>query len=233
LAELSIEHRTRTGGRPTRPEAERRLERVLEIARRRFLADGYCRTSLETIAREGGIAKKTLYHHFGSKEGLFAAILDSLRQAWAAELRDMTLRPHEPERVLERVALHLLDVGTRPDMVALHRMLLAEAPRFPELVQQHYDCNAPRGMEPLHDYLSAAVSEGRLRLADVALAAEQFTHLVLGGVRTRQLLGVSRRPSRSERRLIARQAVDIFLRGCGGECASANARSEFVRGGSG
>jgi AcrR family transcriptional regulator len=211
---VRTERRTRAVGRPTRAEGERRLERVLEIARRRFLAEGYSETSLETIAREGGIAKKTLYRHFGSKEGLFAAILDSLRQAWVAELSDMTLSPRAPERVLERVALHLLDVGTRPEMVALHRVLLAEAPRFPELVQRHYERNAPRGMEPLHDYLRASASAGRLSLDDVALAAEQFTHLVLGGVRTRLLLGVGRRPSRAERRLIARQAVGIFLRGC-------------------
>ena len=169
-----------SGGRPTRREAERRLERVLAIARRRFLAEGYSETSLETIARDSGIAKKTLYHHFGSKAGLFAAILESLRQSWIAELRDMTVRPVQPERVLEAVALHLLDVGTRPEMVALHRLITTEAQRFPELVQRHYDRSSPRGMEPLHDYLRAAVGAGRLRLDDVGLAAEQFSHLVLG-----------------------------------------------------
>lgn len=207
-------HRPKAGGRPTRQEAERRLDRVLDIARRQFLADGYGETSLEAIARKAGIAKKTLYHRFGSKAGLFTAILEALRNSWIAELRDIVVESAQPAHVLEAVALHLLDVGTRPEMVALHRLLIAEARRFPELVQEHYGRHSPRGMEPLHDYLSRSTAKGTLRLADVPLAGEQFTHLVLGGIRTRLLLGLARRPDLPERRRIARQAVGLFLTGC-------------------
>ncbi|HZB91129.1 MAG TPA: TetR/AcrR family transcriptional regulator [Stellaceae bacterium] len=214
MAKAHSHRRPKSGGRPTQREAERRLERVLDIARKQFLAGGYSDTSLDAIARASGVAKKTLYHHFRSKAGLFAAILEALRRSWIAELRDVVVRSREPQLVLEAVALHLLEVGTRPPMIELHRLLLAEAHRFPELVQKHYDRRAPRGMEPLHAYLGAAAGNGALRLDDPALAAEQFTHLVLGGVRTRLLLGVARRPGPSERRRIAQHAVALFLHGC-------------------
>jgi AcrR family transcriptional regulator len=202
------------GGRPTHREAARRLDRVLDIARRYFLANGYSETSLDAIARAAGVAKKTLYHHFGSKAGLFAAILETLRQSWIAELRGVVVQPLEPRLVLEAVAMHLLEVGTRPQMIALHRLLVAEAHRFPELAQKHYDRCAPRGMEPLQDYFGTAALRGTLRLDDVALATEQFTHLVLSGVRMRLLLGLARRPGPAERRRIARHAVGLFLDGC-------------------
>lgn len=202
------------GGRPTHKEAERRLKRVLDVARHHFLASGYRETSLETVARDAGVAKKTLYHHFGDKAGLFASVLAALREAWIAELRRVVLGSEEPRAVLEEVALHTLDVGTRPEMIALHRLLVAEAHRFPELVSGHYENGAPRGMEPLADYLRKAVASGALFLDEPRMAAEQFTHLVLGGIRTRLLLGVSRRPSQAERVKIARHAVQIFLAGC-------------------
>lgn len=209
-----------SGGRPTRQEAERRLRRLLEIARRRFLAVGYRETSLDGIAREAKVAKKTLYHRFGSKAGLFAAILEALRDSWIAELRDFVIETERPQIVLEKVALHLLEVGTRPDRIALHRLLVAEAHRAPALMRGHYGGGAPRGMEPLAAYFRAAIARHALKLDDVPLATEQFTQLVLGGIRTRLLLGVSRRPSAAERRRIARQAVKLFLAGCRGPAAA-------------
>ncbi len=207
-------HQTKAGGRPTRQESEARRQRLLAIAQRRFLTGGYRETSLESIVREAGIAKKTLYHQYGSKAGLFATILGTLRNSWIAELSDIVLDSHPPKPMLERVALHLLDVGTRPDMIALHRLLLTEAHRFPELIGSHYDKKGGlRGMEPLADYLGRAKADGALKIGDVALATEQFLYLVLGGIRARLLLGTTRRPAPALRRRIAREAVQVFLAG--------------------
>nr|WP_242540129.1 TetR/AcrR family transcriptional regulator C-terminal domain-containing protein [Trinickia mobilis] len=147
---------------------------------------------------------------------MFGAIVETLRRSWIAQLGDIVLDSRRPEQVLEKVALHLLDVGTRPDMIELYRLLLIEAYRFPELINGYYDKQGGlRGMEPLSDYLRSATADGVLQLDDVALAAEQFLHLVLGGVRARMLLGAGkRRPSPSERNRVAHQAVRIFLAGC-------------------
>jgi AcrR family transcriptional regulator len=207
--------KTKSGGRPTQRESEVRLQRLLDVAKRQFLSGGYRETSLEGIAREAGVAKKTLYSRFGSKAGLFATILDTLRRSWITELQGLVLESNRPETVLETVALHLLKVGTRPDMIELYRLLLLDARRFPELRRGYYDRGSGlSGMEPLSDYLRSAVVEEVLEIEDVALATEQFVYLVLGGVRARMLLGASRRPSASARERIARQAVRIFLAGC-------------------
>lgn len=204
-----------SGGRPTREEAQERSRRLLDIAQRHFLADGYLATSLDDIAREASIAKKTLYAHYGSKTGLFTAIVDRIRDTWISELRGIVLLSKSPEQVLQAVGLHLLDVGTRPDMIALYRLFLAEARRFPGLTRSNYDEHgAPRGMEPLLSYFRKAASEGILKIDDVALATEQFTSLVLAGIRERLLAGAAQRPSAYERGRIARQAVQLFLLGC-------------------
>jgi AcrR family transcriptional regulator len=206
---------SKSGGRPTRQEAARRLERLLAIAERHFLSAGYSETSIEAITREAGVAKKTLYHHFGGKTGLFTTIVAALRRAWIGELADMIHATRKPEHVLEAVALRLLDIGTRPEMVELHRLFLVEAHRFPEVARGNYDkAGRLRGMEPLSEYLRAVAAEGMLKIDDIALATEQFTYLVLGGVRARLLLGAAARPSARERARIARQAVHIFVSGC-------------------
>jgi TetR/AcrR family transcriptional repressor of mexJK operon len=205
---------TRSGGRPSRRDAKERLKRILEIAQRHFLKVGYKETSLDCIAREAGVAKKTLYHHFGSKAGLFAKVLGDLRRTWIAELSDIVVSSGQPEKVLNAVALHLLDVGTRPEKIKLHRLFLLEARRFPNVVRDIYDTRgALCGMEPLSNYLRGADAAGELEIDDIVLGTEQFVHLVLGGIRERLSLGVTRRPNSDERRRIARQAVTIFLSG--------------------
>lgn len=202
-------------GRPSRHDAEIRAQVVLDVAKKRFLSFGYRETSLDAIAREAGVAKKTLYCHFGDKAGLFDAIVRTLTDAWVEELRKIIASENGPDGVLEAAALHLLDVGTRRDMIELYRLLLVESRRFPALVDAYRSrCGKLVGMEPLTDYLRHAVERGELAIENVDLAVDQFVQLVLGGVRARLLLGCGHRPNAETRRRIARQAVSIFMSGC-------------------
>jgi len=205
----------KAGGRPRLKEAEVRLQRVLDVAKRNFLRSGYPETCLDRIARESRIAKKTIYSRFGSKAGLFSAILQPLRQSWIAKLQAIVIESNRPESVLEAAALQLLDVSTRTETVELQRLLLAESRRFPDLVKGQYDeRGALAGMAPLTDYLRRAVADRKLRLENVELATEQFAYLVLGGIRERMLHGVAKRPDAIARNRVAKQAVRIFLTGC-------------------
>ncbi len=203
------------GGRLTACESKARLRAAIESAKKRFLTDGFRETSLDDIARDAGVAKKTLYCHFGSKERLFSSILDTLERTWQDELRHIVVTEGEPAEVLEKAALQLLDIGTREDMTQLYWVLLVEARRFPSLAAGLYQARGRlTGIEPLERYLRAAMQSGKLEFDDVELAAEQFVHLVLAGVRARMLLMTARRPSAARRRTIAKQAVRIFIAGC-------------------
>lgn len=205
----------RRGGRPTRRDAEECLKRILAIAQKHFLTQGYNGTSLEAIARDAGVAKKTLYHHFGSKAGLFRDIVESFRRTRLAELSRIVATPAPPDEVLKKVALHLLEVLTRPERVRLHKLILLEVSRFPKLVRAvMYDKSGVlTGMEPLRGWFRDAAASGKLRLGDPDLAADQFVNLVLGGIRDRIILGVAHRPDTGERERIASQSVEIFLNG--------------------
>lgn len=68
---------------------------MLDAARNRFLEDGYDRTSVDAVAAQAGVSKRTLYDHFVDKDGLFsavverasAALLDAVQEAVEQELR--------------------------------------------------------------------------------------------------------------------------------------------------
>jgi AcrR family transcriptional regulator len=68
---------------------ERSRERILAAALKEFAAKGFAGARVDFIARCAAINKRMLYHYFGSKEGLFKAVLRrkiTERQAWAETL---------------------------------------------------------------------------------------------------------------------------------------------------
>ena len=68
---------------------ERTRERILSAALKEFAANGFAGTRVDAIAQRAAINKRMLYHYFGSKEGLFRAVLRrkiTERQAWAEGL---------------------------------------------------------------------------------------------------------------------------------------------------
>jgi AcrR family transcriptional regulator len=66
------------GARPDRRRLKGNVsrERILESAIALFSERGYAASGVHEIARRAGIEKAALYWHFGSKEGLLAAVLD-------------------------------------------------------------------------------------------------------------------------------------------------------------
>ncbi len=50
--------------------------RILEVATRLFANLGYGSTSVREVCEAARVTKPTLYYHFGSKEGLFRAVVD-------------------------------------------------------------------------------------------------------------------------------------------------------------
>src|SRR5919198_289044 len=61
------------GGRPPRSSSVRKRARMVEVAMRLFAEHGYGGTRVSAVSRELGIAKGSVFEHFGTKEGLFLA----------------------------------------------------------------------------------------------------------------------------------------------------------------
>ncbi|NMC78544.1 MAG: helix-turn-helix transcriptional regulator, partial [Chloroflexi bacterium] len=49
--------------------------RIMQIARRLFVQQGYTATSMRQVAGEAGIGKATIYHHFPDKQAVVMALL--------------------------------------------------------------------------------------------------------------------------------------------------------------
>jgi len=207
----------RRGGRPSRLESEQLREHILDTATREFLLHGYGATSIESVAREARISKRTFYHRFDDKPALFAAvvhrIIDRLRPAAGMpRLSGATL-----EEILEVVAGLILRAALAPEAVALGRLIVAESARFPELAAAvNAEGSTQEAIGLIAGLLERERAAGRLALDDPAFAAEQFLHMVKT-VPQRRAMGLGAPLSPSALDAWAGNVVALFLNGCRGE----------------
>jgi AcrR family transcriptional regulator len=190
---------------------------ILDAAFTVFARDGYRQASVDTVAATAGVAKHTIYNHFGDKESLFRAAVAALADgALARNLAAVeSLRPdREPSETLAEVGRKLAECYCDDDSWALRRLLYAELGNMPELQDIVRARATDKVNEALADRLARLALAGRLRIKDPAVAAEQFGALLTGPLETRSRLG-TQKLSTAEIEEVARNAVQLFLRAFG------------------
>lgn len=208
---MSGEAPRRSGGRPTADAAALLETIIMEAATAAFLADGYAATTIESIARTCSVAKRTIYARWSGKPALFRAVLERLMAKWLSADGDWA-ETNNIDAALNEAATHILAVALSPEAVALHRLMIAESTRFPELPLMMQGSGVSEGTLRITTLLDRAVSQGLLPQQDTSFAAEQFLHLVLAGPQ-RRALGLG--PPLDEQQIQAWQkaAVALFLSG--------------------
>ena len=61
--------------------------RILSVARSEFASRGFAGARLQDVAERVGLSHPTLLYHFGSKEGLYAAVIEAAVHDWAQTTR--------------------------------------------------------------------------------------------------------------------------------------------------
>jgi TetR/AcrR family transcriptional regulator, mexJK operon transcriptional repressor len=177
---------------PSRREARRqsRREAILDVAAQSFLEHGYAGTTMSAIAATLGGSKGTLWSYFASKDVLFAAVIERVTDAFRAQL-SLILNPRDGvELALRRFCTEFLRKITSPEAIALHRLVVGETNRFPEIGRIFYE-RAPRQTQQLlAGFLAEAMESGQLRRDDPLVAARQLTALCMYGGHQQMLMGV-------------------------------------------
>jgi TetR/AcrR family transcriptional repressor of mexJK operon len=210
---------SRRGGRPSRLQTVELQQTILDVATELFLTRGYGATSIEAVASAARISKRTFYHRFRDKAELFEAVVRRLIDRWLPPFEARFLDTAPPDLLLAGIARQMLAVALSPPALALHRVLVAEAQRFPELVQLVNEAGASKGVERIAALLDRESQAGRLRIADGRFAAEQFVNMVLSGPQKRAL-GFGRPLAVDEIEAWIHRTVALFLDGCRGVAAA-------------
>lgn len=201
---------------PQSRREERRDERrdgILDVARDCFLAEGYAATSMSTIAARLGGSKGTLYNYFKSKEDLFAAVVQRQCSALAETLFGVDQDGATPRERLTHFGKAFLERLLTPESIGIHRLIVSEGGRFPELGRLFYDLGPKVVLNRIAEYLADLMALGALRRADPVVAAQQFKDLAISGMLQPRAWGViTTELSAEEVDTQVATAVDTFLR---------------------
>ncbi|WP_420144614.1 TetR/AcrR family transcriptional regulator C-terminal domain-containing protein [Sphingobium sp.] len=199
---------------PSKREARKqdRRDAILTVAQDYFLEHGFAGTTMSGIAAKLGGSKGTLWSHFPSKEALFAAVLDRAAKAYRARLSQL-LDPDGPlEQTLRTACRSLVEKVTSSEAGALHRLIISEGRRFPQLGQIFFDLAPQNTRLLLAEFLKGAMERGQIRPADPIDAARALMALCMSGCHQQMLIGRLDRPVPQDIAADADFAVDIFLR---------------------
>lgn len=168
--------------RRTRAEMiEETRSKLLATAREAFATQGYANTSMDDFTAAAGLTRGALYHHFGGKEGLLAAVVDQIDLEIDQRLQAISASaPTAWEGFRERCRAYL-ELALEPE---IRRILLQDAravlgdisptaqryciASMQELLQQLIDEGtvAPVDAQALAQMLYGVVTEGSFWIAE-------------------------------------------------------------------
>jgi AcrR family transcriptional regulator len=172
--------------------SEATREVLLERARAAFAEHGFADAPLDALLHGTGLSKGALYHHFGSKQGLFVAVVQALDARITARIR-AAVPEHEITRAAFITACRIyLQATLEP---GVRRILLLDCPAVLGY-RATRELDAQTSIKPISEALLALAAAGEV----AAIDAEATAHLINGALYDAALwIGDSKQP---------RQALD-------------------------
>jgi TetR/AcrR family transcriptional repressor of mexJK operon len=166
---------------------------IMDAAARVFLREGFAGATVDAIAGEAGVSKRTVYNHFEDKEHLFLAVvrntLASVEADFDQALDETIADSDDLERDFVALARRWVRLFLREDASALRRLVIAEAGRHPEIMHGWAEAGPLRAHSQLVRPLALLAARGRLDVPDPARAAEQLALLVTNPAYNRSMMG--------------------------------------------
>jgi AcrR family transcriptional regulator len=205
-----------TAPRPPRAQASLRStrERVLSAAFAVFRRRGFAAASTLEIATRAQVSKRDLYALFASKHAMLTACIRERASRMRQPLELAAPLPISKAAVavtLIELGTTILRVACHPDVLAVHRLAIAESDRAPEIARTLDRSGREANHAALGAWLARVQAQGFIGAGDPAVMAAHFLAVLWGGLLIQLLLRVRDAPTADEIELRARAAAKAVL----------------------
>ncbi|WP_375402658.1 TetR/AcrR family transcriptional regulator [uncultured Sphingomonas sp.] len=150
--------------------------KLIAAARREFAAKGYADSAMEDLTAEAGLTRGALYHHFGGKPGLLAAVIAQIDDEMTERLNAIADRAETRWRGFLDELEAYMEMSLEPE---IQRIVLLDGPAVlgdPSRWPSQMAC-----IRTTKRSLELMVEEGTIRPIDVDATARLVSGAALGG----------------------------------------------------
>jgi TetR/AcrR family transcriptional regulator of autoinduction and epiphytic fitness len=182
---------------------------ILDAAEELFHSTGVEHTSMDQLALEAKVSKRTVYNHFATKDLLFQAILqrmfDKLSQGGVVRF-DASLPIAQQLRKIAEDEVEMLSSDAFLRVAKIAIMQVMQRPELAQLIN-----NSAMGCKRyLESFLIDACAAGILEIADIPFASKQFVYQLKSFVFYPTLFGLEKQTKTMQEHIID-EAVAMFL----------------------
>jgi AcrR family transcriptional regulator len=198
-----------TGEERRARRGEERRQGILKAAASVFARKGFERATTREIAQAAEVAEGTIYNYFASKEELLAALVDAVRDEFAAVLAEGQLEGDHRDHLVRAVERALQVIADNAESI---RGLVAALWDQSRGFEGYLIPGSRLLMVAVQAHLQTGMQEGTLRPLD----SEAVAHMILGMVTFLALpyvRGVEAVPSAQQRHVQAELLATVLLDG--------------------
>jgi TetR/AcrR family transcriptional regulator, mexJK operon transcriptional repressor len=172
---------TNTGKNPRhRPVDQAKRTAILDAAREEFFAHGFAAASIESIAQASRTSKVTVYNRFGTKEALFAAVVERQCFIMNAGLERWSLDHDDLRNTLIDFGEKALGFLMQPHVMRFERRIAAESEHMPHVGELFLNAGPRRMQERLIAMIDQAIVNRAIKPCDSRLAAGHLYGMIIG-----------------------------------------------------
>lgn len=195
----------------TLSRSEQKRAQVLEAAIELFCDKGYPHTSMEEVAKLANVSKQTVYSHFGSKDELFVASIES-RCVFHGESESVLIDPLNPEEELIAYAQMFSSIVLSQEALTVFRACIANLDSHPQLSDMYFQAGPMHTIEILSDYLQKMEKTGCYQFDNTRDCAVRLCMMLLGEMRLKLELGLATHALEPSRHGYMLGCIQMFLK---------------------
>jgi len=210
----NAEQARRPRGRPPIRSDEETLGLLIAAACAEFEVNGYGGTSMAAVADRAGLSTKTVYRLIPTKADLLTRVVSVRIGQFMLEVDPAALDALPASEALERILIAYGTLTLGASSIAMHRLVICESDRFPEVAAAFYDSAIVRANEAITGWLTRQCERGVIRLEDPQMAAGMLRGMMSMEPQRAVMLCQRAIPSEEEIAARAKACARLFLNGC-------------------
>ncbi|MBW8186482.1 TetR/AcrR family transcriptional regulator [Shewanella nanhaiensis] len=191
--------------------SEQKRVQILEAAIDLFCGQGFPNTSMDEVAKKAGVSKQTVYSHFGCKDDLFVASIES-KCVVHKLTEELFADPHHPEKALASFGAYFSEMIVSPEAIKVFTACVAQAETHPEISELFFNAGPEHLLNLMADYLTLVEQAGVYQFGNTRSCSVRLCLMMFGEMRMKLELGLGVEDLVEGREVYIQECVDMFLR---------------------